>query len=276
MTLLSDPVEKDNRARFDQMVAINEHVAKPVAEGVKTVVTPPVAQHLSTAARNLEEPRIFSNSLLQLRLDAALISLARFGTNSTVGLAGLFDVASKGGLPRQTADFGQTLHVWGVEPGVYIVAPIVGPTTTRDLAGSIVDTAFDPVGLATTFIGGPILSATISGGRVFGSIDQPAELDDAVSTSLDPYARVKSLWVQNRTEELNAAATSPFIKLRSALASGTATKSGGTVIATTTTTASAATRSSLGWSGSAAPVAPKAAWSADVTPANPFARSVER
>lgn len=210
----AESLEKENRARFDSLVAFNQAVAKPVAEGVRTVMTPVATQHLTLAARNLDEPRIFANSLLQLRLDSALVSLARFGTNSTIGLVGLFDVAEGGGLKRQTADFGQTLYVWGVEQGDYVVAPILGPTTARDIAGTVVDTALDPVGIATSIIGLPVVSIVISGSRAFGGIDQPSELEDAVSTSIDPYARVKSLWTQNRADQLAAASQSPILKWR--------------------------------------------------------------
>ena len=140
---LQDPNEHVNR----QMLAMNQEVLRPVAKTVQTVVPRPVHDRLHDFNSNLKEPRIFVNNLLQGRLEAASKTAARFAVNTTFGLGGLVDLASRQGVSQQTGDFGQTLFVWGVAEGPYMVRPYWGPTTTRDAVGDFVDRFGDPVGL---------------------------------------------------------------------------------------------------------------------------------
>jgi phospholipid-binding lipoprotein MlaA len=95
-------------------LAANQAVLGPVSEAVKTVIPGPVHDRLHDFNSNLKEPRIFVNDVLQLRFDAAAHTAGRFIVNSTVGLGGLLDVASREGIPQESGDFGQTLFVWGV------------------------------------------------------------------------------------------------------------------------------------------------------------------
>src|SRR5215471_19462861 len=114
---VQDPNEQANR----QMLAMNQEMLRPVAGFVKTVVPRPVHERLSDFNSNLKEPRIFLNNLLQGRLDAASKTVARFAMNTTFGVGGLVDLATREGIPQQTGDFGQTLFVWGVAEGPYMV-----------------------------------------------------------------------------------------------------------------------------------------------------------
>jgi phospholipid-binding lipoprotein MlaA len=107
---VSDPNEQTNR----EVMAANQAVLGPVSEAVKTVIPGPVHDRLHDFNSNLKEPRIFVNDVLQLRFDAAAHTAGRFIVNSTVGLGGLLDVASREGIPQESGDFGQTLFVWGV------------------------------------------------------------------------------------------------------------------------------------------------------------------
>ena len=132
---LQDPNEHVNR----QMLTMNQEVLRPVAKTVQTVVPRPVHDRVHDFNSNLKEPRIFVNNLLQGRLEAATKTAARFAMNTTFGLGGLVDLASRQGIPQQTGDFGQTLFVWGVAEGPYMVRPYWGPTTTRDAVGDFVD-----------------------------------------------------------------------------------------------------------------------------------------
>src|SRR4029453_16752051 len=95
---------------------------------------------------NLAEPMVFANDMLQLRLNAAATTVGRFAINSTVGLAGLADVATRQKLSQQSGDFGQTLYVWGMRKSPYLIVPIIGPTHMRDLFGTTVEvvTSFPP------------------------------------------------------------------------------------------------------------------------------------
>src|SRR5271167_4640520 len=124
---INDPNEASNRTIF----SVNQAVLHPPAQAVKALTPGPVHDRLHDLNANLEEPRIFANDILQARFDAAAKTVARFIVNSTIGLAGLFDVASANGLERQSGDFGQTLFVWGVPEGPYVVRPYFGPATTR-------------------------------------------------------------------------------------------------------------------------------------------------
>src|ERR1700730_7490807 len=140
---LSDSNEEMNR----RVLAANQAVLRPISEVVKEVIPGPVHDRIHDLNSNLKEPRIFVNDLLQLRGEAAARTGARFIVNSTVGLGGLFDVASREGLPQESGDFGQTLFVWGVSEGPYMVRPYLGPATLRDAVGSTADMVGNPLGL---------------------------------------------------------------------------------------------------------------------------------
>src|SRR5208337_5127354 len=139
---IDDPNEQFNR----HILAANQAVLDPVANVVKAATPPPVLNRLHDLDDNTQEPRIFANDILQGRMGAAGVTLGRFVFNSTFGLGGLFDVATPGGLPKQSGDFGQTLFVWGVTPGPFVERPYFGPATLRDSFGGAVDTVADPVG----------------------------------------------------------------------------------------------------------------------------------
>src|ERR1700732_436120 len=139
---IRDPHERMNR----QVMAANQEVLRPISEAVKAVVPGPVHDRLHDLNSNLKEPRIFVNNVLQLRFEAAAHTATRFVVNSTVGLGGLLDVASREGIPQASGDFGQTLFVWGVSEGPYGVLPYLGPSTLRDAVGSTVDMVANPLG----------------------------------------------------------------------------------------------------------------------------------
>ncbi len=129
---IDDPNEQFNR----RILAVNQVVLDPVANVVKAATPPPVLNRLRDLDDNLQEPRILANDILQGRIGAAGVTLGRFVFNSTFGLGGLFDVATPGGLPKQSGDFGQTLFVWGVTAGPFVERPYFGPATLRDSSGS--------------------------------------------------------------------------------------------------------------------------------------------
>jgi phospholipid-binding lipoprotein MlaA len=134
-----DPIEPVNRAVFEFNEQVDRFAIKPVAEAY-TAVTPEIVR---TGVRNffsnLRDPWIGVNNLLQGKVDEGLSDLFRFITNSTFGLAGLTDIASDMGMEKHNEDFGQTMGRWGLEPGAYLVLPILGPSSVRDGAGLIAD-----------------------------------------------------------------------------------------------------------------------------------------
>ena len=118
----------------------DEYVLLPVVSGYKAITPDPVERGVSNFFSNLGELPTLANALLQLKFEVALTTFSRFTLNSTIGLAGLFDVASSMGIPEQNEDFGQTLGYWGVGSGPYLVLPLLGPSSMRDAAGLGLDT----------------------------------------------------------------------------------------------------------------------------------------
>ena len=193
---LQDPNEHANR----QMLAVNQEMLRPVAEAVQTVVPKPVHDRLRDFNNNLKEPRIFVNNLLQGRLDPAGKTAARFAMNTTFGIGGLVDLATREGVPQQTGDFGQTLFVWGVAEGPYMVRPYWGPTTTRDAVGDVVDRFGDPVGL---LFGTQLAVAVTTAG--LDTVVRLGQLKQAEDASIDFYSFIRSSYYQVRRAELREA-----------------------------------------------------------------------
>jgi phospholipid-binding lipoprotein MlaA len=192
---INDPNEQTNR----QILMANQAVLRPVAKVVKAVTPGPVHDRLHDFNANLKEPRIFINDVLQLRFDAALHTAARFAMNSSFGIGGLVDIASREGLAQESGDFGQTLFVWGVNEGPYVVQPYIGPSTLRDAVGASVDIFVNPIGWV--FVGQLSLTASI----VTATVDAAArlgELKAAEDASIDFYSFMRSSYYQMRRAQL--------------------------------------------------------------------------
>jgi phospholipid-binding lipoprotein MlaA len=218
-----DPSEAQNRATLEFNQELNRSVVYPVARAYREGVPEPVRDSIESFANNLGEPLVFANEVLQLRPEAAATTLARFAMNSTFGLGGLVDVASKEKLPRQTGDFGQTLYVWGVRDSEYLVLPIVGPTTTRDLIGSTVEFValtpinwLAPVGIAAQArelgVAGSTATTLTTGVNISGStagalskVDKAGDLETLEASSIDFYVMLESVVTQKREAELKEA-----------------------------------------------------------------------
>jgi phospholipid-binding lipoprotein MlaA len=206
----NDPFEPVNRRIFEFNRVLDGLVIKNLAEFYTTVVPERVRTSLRNALENLNEPVVFANDMLQTQFGRAGTTVARFTINSTAGVAGLFDVATDWGFPEQTGDFGQTLYSYGVPDGPYIVIPILGPSTPRDGIGQGVDGFFDPFNRLAKTEGW----AGMSQSRFAASgLDERAQalpqLDEMQRTSIDFYAQLRSLYRQNRAQQLNGKVTTP-------------------------------------------------------------------
>ena len=199
---LNDPLEPFNRSVLNLNVAIYNTVERPIAGIYVAVVPGTIREKLSAGVNNLDEPRIFINNLLQLRGEAAYKTFGRFLINSTLGLGGIVDVATEGGLKRQTGDFGQTLYVWGVSSGPYLVLPLIGPSNFRDAVGTGVDAIGDPASYAIGRVGGPWSTVGVG---AFSKFNRAGEFDDVLAGSIDPYPRLRSIYLQKRASELGDA-----------------------------------------------------------------------
>lgn len=200
-----DPAEPVNRAIFKANVAADHAVMKPVAQAYTEHVPEAVQKGIHNVVQNLKEPGVAVNDVLQGNVGHAWQSIQRLAVNSTVGVAGVFDVADKLGVPPHKSDFGQTLAVWGVGNGPFVELPLLGPSNARDAVGTAVDMAMNPL----TFVGGA--PATYAGVATGGAnvVDTRAQhlhdLDELERNSLDYYATLRSVYRQHRDAEIATA-----------------------------------------------------------------------
>ncbi|EIL89840.1 surface lipoprotein [Rhodanobacter fulvus Jip2] len=143
-----DPLEKYNRKAYQFNDAVDQAVIRPVAAGYRKITNPPVRRSVSDFFTNIRMPITVANDLLQARPKQALQSTGRFLVNLTLGMGGFLDPASKFGIPLEDNDFGVTLARWGLPDGDYLVLPLLGPSTVRDMWRMPVDSYFfDPLSL---------------------------------------------------------------------------------------------------------------------------------
>lgn len=199
-----DPLEGFNRAMFGVHQAMDKAILRPVAMGYKHAVPKPVRSGLRNLLSNLTEPFIFVNFLLQGKPGKAAETFARFAVNSTLGIAGLFDLAKRKdfNLPHRPNGFGTTLAIYGVKAGPYLFLPFIGPTTLRDMLGKPADDGLLPLAIGRPF---STWEYQLSTGLVNG-LDMRAEADAELRAlfgdAIDPYATLRSVYLQNRAAEI--------------------------------------------------------------------------
>lgn len=197
-----DPYETQNRRVHAFNRGLDRALVRPAAIGYSTVLPDEIEDSIGNFAINLGQPAVFVNSLLQGDLRGAGLSTVRFLTNSTLGLFGLADVAAEFKLPEHDTDFGETLHVWGVGEGAYLELPVLGPSTTRDTTGIVVDLFTNPLSYVLDeperYYG---TAASVSAG-----LSTRGQFTDTVDSilyeSADSYAQARLIYLQNRRFEL--------------------------------------------------------------------------
>ena len=198
-----DPWEKTNRDIFDFDMRVDHTVARPIARGYRDVVPEPVRDGIHSVLNNLNAPVVLANDVLQGDGGKAINTAGRIVINSTLGLGGLIDVASKIGIPGHDDDFGITLGKNGIAEGSYLVLPFAGPLPPRDLLGTGVDVAFDPL-TYVRFHGKDTWMVARFG---IGILDARTSTLDAVETiersSIDFYATTRNLYRQSRNARIN-------------------------------------------------------------------------
>lgn len=140
-----DPFENSNRMMFSFNQGVDKVFINPVIEGYRTITPQPARTGIRNFLRNLRSPVNFTNEVLQGDFNGAGNVFVRTAINSTLGLGGLIDLAGHEGIEYEPEDFGQTLAVWGVGHGPYLVVPLIGPSSTRDYAGYFADSMMDPL-----------------------------------------------------------------------------------------------------------------------------------
>jgi phospholipid-binding lipoprotein MlaA len=202
-----DPWEGWNRDVFTFNETLDKYALKPVAQAYRNVTPVVVDDAITNVFSNLGEPLIVINDVLQGKFLQALSDTGRFIVNSTVGILGIFDVASHIGLAKHAEDFGQTLAYWGVESGPYVMLPVLGPSTLRDTAGFTVDTfAFLEADPRTHAID----NSTVYYSTVYGQyLDLRADFIPAEGIITgDRYSFIRSLYLQRRDFLINDGQTS--------------------------------------------------------------------
>ncbi len=194
----ADPYEATNRKTHKINRSLDRAIVRPISNAYGKSAPGPLRKGVSNVASNLSLPSTVLNNLLQFRIEEAGANTFRFLVNSTFGFAGLLDVATEAGIARDPSDFGETLHVWGVKEGTYLELPILGPSTSRQAAGRVVDTLTNPL----NFVLEGQDRAAATGSTVlarFGDRYQFRDLVDSVLyESEDSYAQARLLYLQNR------------------------------------------------------------------------------
>jgi phospholipid-binding lipoprotein MlaA len=191
----ADPLEPFNRAMFSFNDTVDGAVIKPVAKGYRAVVPGIVRTGVSNFFANLEDVWICMNNLLQAKFEEGFQDFGRVIFNSTLGIAGLFDVASGAGFQKHNEDFGQTLGRWGVGSGPYLVLPILGPSTIRDGTALLVDTKADLV----FHIDGVPTHNSLYASRAISNRANLLDTSDVIEqAALDKYSFVRDAWLQRR------------------------------------------------------------------------------
>lgn len=202
----NDPLEPLNRASYQVDLALDTLIVRPAAEAYSIFVPEPLRYRVRNVLENLHLPIIFANDVLQAQPRRAGDSLARFAINSTLGVLGIFDVATDLGYPAHYSDFGQTLGRWGMKEGHFLWIPVLGPSNARDLVGFGADVAADPWGwfgqsndpwVNAFRIARPTLTVLDTREGLIRPIDEVRK------TSLDPYATLRSAYRQRREALIN-------------------------------------------------------------------------
>ena len=196
---VADPIEPVNRGIFYVNDKLYRWVFRPVAKGYKYVVPEGMRIAVRNFFSNLGTPIRAVNTLLQGKLVATGTELARFGINSTIGMAGFIDAAKQFDLSRKDEDTGQTLGVYGLGHGMYVVLPILGPSSARDAVGIVGDMFLDPLSYLPT-------TEVAIGARAFRSETELSfrfeEYDELTGAAVDPYIAVRDAYLQHREKRV--------------------------------------------------------------------------
>ena len=208
----NDPLEPLNRYFFEVNFFIDSLVLEPVVTAYARIVPDPARGIVRNFFFNLKSPVILANDVLQGDMDRARTTTGRFLANTTIGLAGLFDVAAHFGWEKHEEDFGQTLGVWGVGEGPYLVLPVIGPSPPRDILGIVGDYFLDPLSYYARNTDRDWIPYVRRGVRV---IDFRAEnleaFDDIERTAIDLYATVRSIYRQRRNDDIRNSEPAPLV-----------------------------------------------------------------
>lgn len=204
-TTPGDPFENVNLQSYELTQKVDEAVFAPIALGYKRAIPSPIRSGLRNVLRNLDQPVVFLNYLLQIKPGKAAETFGRFAINSTIGAAGIFDIARRRpfNLPHRVNGLANTLGFYGVKPGPFFFLPFYGPTTLRDFFGFTTDRLILPIAVGTPF-NTLVYSVPTTALR---SIDRRAEVDDQIQdlrSAGNPYAASREFYLARRQAEIYA------------------------------------------------------------------------
>ncbi|MDC3143874.1 VacJ family lipoprotein [Pelagibacteraceae bacterium] len=201
---VSDPIEPLNRAVFSFNTVFDRVAVRPIAIIYRGVLPEFVRNRIAYSLDNLSMPVTTINNILQFEFGKAGVSTARFVINSTIGIVGFFDPASYFGLEADYEDFGQTLAVWGVPTGPYIVLPFLGPSSPRDFTGLLSTSLIDPTYQVGNSANRDLFRYYRMGVRAVNFRSENIEIfDDLQNNSIDYYAAVRSFYNQSRNSQVS-------------------------------------------------------------------------
>ncbi len=189
-----DPLENFNRPIYKFNRGLDKAILRPIAKGYKTITPEPVQKGVSNVFENLDDIITSVNGLLQGKVKQSGSDLLRVVINSTIGLAGIFDVASAWGLDKHDEDFGQTLGYWGIKPGPYLMLPFLGPSDFRDIWGIAGDYPLNPI----PYHEDVSERNSLRGLRLIDKRASLLEFDSQLDEAIDEYAFVRDAFLQNR------------------------------------------------------------------------------
>lgn len=200
----NDPLEPVNRFIFGFNEIFQMVILRPATGMYQHLVPPAVREAIGHLIDNLKTPVILANDILQGEGERAFQTTHRFILNTTLGVGGIMDPATKMGIPKHSEDFGQTLATWGVGEGLYLVLPLYGPSNPRDAVGKLlVDNYFDPLGF---YLDNTHRDEAKYARMAVGAVDEYGgvmdDLEQIKKTSVDYYAAIRSMYRQKRKSEI--------------------------------------------------------------------------
>lgn len=203
-TGINDPLENFNRMTLRANDRADKAILEPVAKGYRAATPKAARSVVRNFLRNLNSPVIIGNQLLQGDIEGVGNATARVVINTLAGFGGILDLATEGGIEHQPEDFGQTLAKWGVGDGMYVMLPLLGPSTVRDATGSIIDSYADPLRIYLFNIDEKHLHYTRMGASVVSKREELIDvIDDLRRNSFDYYAAIRSAYYQRRQALIN-------------------------------------------------------------------------
>ena len=195
-----DRYESFNRSVYSFNMDFHDFIGAPITNAYLDYVPSPIQTGFKNFFNNLSVPLDVVNSLLQGKAEQSMESFMRFTINTTFGIGGLLDIATSAGLPKQSEDFGQTLYVWGAwDEASFVMVPFLGPRTTRNLIGGVVDSTVDPIYEYSDLTEE---RNRVVFGNAFVNYAQAAPLIETLRSQTDPYIFMRESYLQFRTNEI--------------------------------------------------------------------------